>query len=168
MNEGEETLGRIGRAVNCMLQNFAVTLVGVRDAALSVSSTATKILAAARHLAEGRRAGSAEGTNTSSAVEAMAASMSQVSKHAKLSADMAHRVYDQLKRSTNSMNASYLGMGKVDEGLITESRSDPKIGMRYYFQPRMCMLQWRHSGLVNYLNRVPQGWQVRLEGLWIG
>ena len=25
--------------------------------------------------------------------------------------------------------------------------------MRYYFQPRMCMLQWRHSGLVNYLNR---------------
>jgi uncharacterized Fe-S cluster-containing protein len=54
------------------------------------------------------------------------------------------------------------------EGLITESRNDPKIGMRYYFQPRMCMLQWRHSGLVNYLNRVPQGWQVRLEGLWIG
>jgi uncharacterized Fe-S cluster-containing protein len=54
------------------------------------------------------------------------------------------------------------------EGLITESRTDPKIGMRYYFQPRMCMLQWRHSGLVNYLNRVPQGWQVRLEGLWIG
>jgi uncharacterized Fe-S cluster-containing protein len=54
------------------------------------------------------------------------------------------------------------------EGLITESRTEPKIGMRYYFQPRMCMLQWRHSGLVNYLNRVPQGWQVRLEGLWIG
>jgi uncharacterized Fe-S cluster-containing protein len=54
------------------------------------------------------------------------------------------------------------------EGLITEARTDPKIGMRYYFQPRMCMLQWRHSGLVNYLNRVPQGWQVRLEGLWIG
>jgi uncharacterized Fe-S cluster-containing protein len=54
------------------------------------------------------------------------------------------------------------------EGLITEARSDPRIGMRYYFQPRMCMLQWRHSGLVNYLNRVPQGWQVRLEGLWIG
>ena len=54
------------------------------------------------------------------------------------------------------------------EGLITEARSEPRIGLRYYFQPRMCMLQWRHSGLVNYLNRVPQGWQVRLEGLWIG
>jgi hypothetical protein len=40
--------------------------------------------------------------------------------------------------------------------------------MRYYFQLRMCMLQWRHSGLVNYLNRTLHGIQVRLEGLWIG
>ena len=30
------------------------------------------------------------------------------------------------------------------------------------------MLQWRHSGLVNYLNRTPSSLQVRLEGLWIG
>jgi|WetSurMetagenome_2_1015567.scaffolds.fasta_scaffold30565_2 uncharacterized Fe-S cluster-containing protein len=54
------------------------------------------------------------------------------------------------------------------EGLITEARCDIKIGMRYYFQPRMCMLQWRHSGLVNFLNRTPDALQVRVEGLWIG
>lgn len=54
------------------------------------------------------------------------------------------------------------------EGLVQESRSELKIGMRYFFQPDMCMLQWRHSGLVNYLNRTPKGLQVRLEGLWIG
>lgn len=54
------------------------------------------------------------------------------------------------------------------EGLVHESRCDLKIGMRYYFQPRMCMLQWRHSGLVNYLSRNADHWQVRLEGLWIG
>jgi uncharacterized Fe-S cluster-containing protein len=54
------------------------------------------------------------------------------------------------------------------EGLITQTRVEPRIGMRYYFQPTMCMLQWRHSGLVNYLNRTPAGLQVRLEGLWIG
>lgn len=54
------------------------------------------------------------------------------------------------------------------EGLITQARSPIKIGMRYFFQPRMCMLQWRHSGLVNYLNRTPNGLQVRVEGLWIG
>lgn len=54
------------------------------------------------------------------------------------------------------------------EGLISEARCDIKIGMRYYFQPHMCMLQWRHSGLVNLLNRTSAGLQVRLEGLWIG
>ncbi len=54
------------------------------------------------------------------------------------------------------------------EGLIHEARCEIKIGMRYYFQPRMCMLQWRHSGLVNFLNRTPDALQVRLEGLWIG
>jgi len=54
------------------------------------------------------------------------------------------------------------------EGLVKESRVDPAIGMRYFFQPEMCMLQWRHSGLVNFLNRTPEGLQVRLEGLFIG
>ncbi len=54
------------------------------------------------------------------------------------------------------------------DGLIRTTRCDIRIGMRYFFQPRMCMLQWRHSGLVNYLNRTPEGLQVRLEGLWIG
>ncbi len=54
------------------------------------------------------------------------------------------------------------------EGLITQKRCEIKIGMRYFFQPRMCMLQWRHSGLVNFLNRRAEGLQVRVEGLWIG
>ncbi|MDR3516716.1 MAG: (Fe-S)-binding protein [Azospirillaceae bacterium] len=54
------------------------------------------------------------------------------------------------------------------EGLITQTRADIRIGMRYFFQPRRCMLQWRHSGLVNYLNRTDEGLQVRVEGLWIG
>lgn len=54
------------------------------------------------------------------------------------------------------------------EGIITETRQELRIGGRHFFQPRMCMLQWRHSGLINYLNRLPNGWQVRLEGLFIG
>ena len=54
------------------------------------------------------------------------------------------------------------------EGLIREARCELRIGERHFFQPRMCMLQWRHSGLVNYLNRTPDGLQVRVEGLWIG
>ena len=54
------------------------------------------------------------------------------------------------------------------EGLAVETRTELKIGMRYYFQPRMCMLQWRHSGLVNFINKTAEGLQIRVEGLWIG
>ena len=54
------------------------------------------------------------------------------------------------------------------EGIVHQTKRELRIGERYFFQPRMCMLQWRHSGLLNYLNRNEDGWQVRLEGLFIG
>ena len=54
------------------------------------------------------------------------------------------------------------------EGLVKARRIDIEIGRRYWFQPRMCMMQWRHSGLVNYMNHTDDGIQVRIEGLWIG
>jgi uncharacterized Fe-S cluster-containing protein len=54
------------------------------------------------------------------------------------------------------------------EGIVTETRSDLKVGMRYWFQPQMCMLQWRHSGLINFLTRTKEGTQIRIEGLFIG
>ena len=54
------------------------------------------------------------------------------------------------------------------EGLVTQARMPIEIGRRYFFQPRLCMLQWRHSGLVNYVSQGRDGIQVRVEGLWIG
>jgi uncharacterized Fe-S cluster-containing protein len=54
------------------------------------------------------------------------------------------------------------------EGMVAASRDELKIGMRYWFMPHRCMLQWRHSGLVNFLNRGKKGLQVRVEGLFIG
>ncbi|MCK9595342.1 MAG: Fe-S cluster protein [Candidatus Omnitrophica bacterium] len=54
------------------------------------------------------------------------------------------------------------------EGVITETRKELRIGMRYWFLPHRCMLQWRHSGLINFINRGRSGIQVRIEGLFIG
>ena len=54
------------------------------------------------------------------------------------------------------------------EGLVTEARSELHIGARYWFLPRRCMLQWRHSGLINFLTRTSRGFQIRIEGLMIG
>jgi uncharacterized Fe-S cluster-containing protein len=54
------------------------------------------------------------------------------------------------------------------EGIVKTSRATLEIGRRYYFQPRYCMLQWRHCGLVNSIGKTPDGLRVRIEGLWIG
>lgn len=54
------------------------------------------------------------------------------------------------------------------DGLVRETRTDLRIGMRYFFLPHRCMLQWRHSGLINFMNKVEGATAIRLEGLWIG
>jgi uncharacterized Fe-S cluster-containing protein len=54
------------------------------------------------------------------------------------------------------------------EGMVNYTRKELQIGRRYYFQPRYCMLQWRHCGLVNSLGKNKDGLRVRIEGLWIG
>lgn len=54
------------------------------------------------------------------------------------------------------------------EGIVTKTNKELRIGERYFFQPRLCMLQWRHSGLINFINRTEDGLRIRLEGLLIG
>jgi uncharacterized Fe-S cluster-containing protein len=55
------------------------------------------------------------------------------------------------------------------EGIIKESKEKIELGRRYWFLPRRCMLQWRHSGLVNAVTRLKDNsYKVRIEGLLIG
>jgi uncharacterized Fe-S cluster-containing protein len=54
------------------------------------------------------------------------------------------------------------------EGIVFEARTELKIGMRYWFLPHRCMLQWRHSGLINFINNTSEGKVVRSEGFFIG
>jgi uncharacterized Fe-S cluster-containing protein len=54
------------------------------------------------------------------------------------------------------------------EGIVRTTQKELKIGMRYWFMPRRCMLQWRHSGLINFMSRTKDGTQIRIEGLLIG
>jgi uncharacterized Fe-S cluster-containing protein len=54
------------------------------------------------------------------------------------------------------------------EGRVHNSRTELKIGMRYFFMPHKCMLQWRHSGLINFIKKTKDCTSIRIEGLWIG
>jgi uncharacterized Fe-S cluster-containing protein len=54
------------------------------------------------------------------------------------------------------------------EGIVKDTSKELKIGMRYWYLPHRCMLQWRHSGMVIFMNRVNEGVRVRIEGIMIG
>jgi uncharacterized Fe-S cluster-containing protein len=54
------------------------------------------------------------------------------------------------------------------EGIVTSSRKELRIGMRYWYLPHRCMLQWRHSGMVIFMNNTNEGTRVRVEGIMIG
>lgn len=71
-------------------------------------------------------------------------------------------------RSEGFIDIGYY-VAQAYDGLIRESGKEIKLGMRYWFLPRRCMLQWRHSGLVNAITKQKDGsLKVRIEGLFIG
>lgn len=55
------------------------------------------------------------------------------------------------------------------DGIIKKTKIEPKIGMRYYWMPRSCMIQWRHCGLITSIARDSGGYyKVRIEGVYLG
>ncbi len=55
------------------------------------------------------------------------------------------------------------------DGIIKESKVPIELGRRYWFMPHRCMLQWRHSGLINAVTKQKDGsLKIRIEGLFIG
>ena len=70
-------------------------------------------------------------------------------------------------RSTGFKDIGYYS-AQAYEGIVSASKTDLKIGMRHYFMPHRCMLQWRHSGLINFINNNKDGMMIRVEGLFIG
>ena len=53
------------------------------------------------------------------------------------------------------------------EGMVRHTRAPLEIGRRYFFLPRYCMLQSRHSGVINLIARRAHGARVRIEGITI-
>jgi PAS domain S-box-containing protein len=112
--EGEDTLGRIARSVNIMLDNFSRMLIQVKQMGLSVSSSAAELLAAAEQIAAGARRQTEQISNTSSSVIEMAASMKQVSKNAERSAQAAQRALSMAERGDMSVRDTSEAMSRID------------------------------------------------------
>ena len=128
--EGEDALGKLVQAVNKMLDDFGLMLTEVKQIGLSVSSSATEILAAAEQIAVGSQRQADEITNTSSAVEEMAASMTQVSRNAEASADAARRALEMAEHGDKSVRNTSEAMTRIDSAVQQTSEKMRLLGVR--------------------------------------
>lgn len=53
------------------------------------------------------------------------------------------------------------------EGLVRRTRVELEVGRRYFFMPAWCMIQMRHSGVVNLVAKYGSALRTRVEGIWI-
>jgi PAS domain S-box-containing protein len=128
--EGEDTLGSVVRSVNRILDHFGSMLTEVKHIGLSVSSSATEILAAAEQMAVGSQRQADEITNTSSAVEEMAASMSQVSRNADASAATAKRAIELAEHGDMTVRNTSEAMLRIDSAVQETSEKMRLLGVR--------------------------------------
>ena len=128
--EGEDALGKLVQSVNKMLDDFGSMLTEVKQIGLSVSSSATEILAAAEQIAVGSQRQADEITNTSSAVEEMAASMTQVSRNAEASADAARRALEMAEHGDKSVRDTSEAMTRIDSAVQQTSEKMRLLGVR--------------------------------------
>jgi PAS domain S-box-containing protein len=118
---GDDTLGKIANSVNEMLERFGSMLKRVKQIALSVSSSATEILAASEQIASGAGRQADEITNTSSTVEEMAASMSQVSRNAESSASAARQAISMAEIGEKSVHDTFQAMSRISQAVQATS-----------------------------------------------
>ncbi|MBN2369311.1 MAG: PAS domain-containing protein [Vicinamibacteria bacterium] len=115
---GDETLAQIAQLVNRMLESFKAMLTEVRDAAFSVSTASSEILATSSQISKAAQHGRDQVYSTTSAVEEMAASMRQIATSAESSADAAHQVMERLTASDMDVDVAVQGMREIDTAVL--------------------------------------------------
>ncbi|MBI3651547.1 MAG: PAS domain S-box protein [Acidobacteria bacterium] len=129
-SEGDDAVGRVVALVNKMLEHFSIMVTQVKHIGLSVSSSATEILAAAEQMAVGSQRQADEITNTSSAVEEMAASMTQVSRNAEASADSSKRTLYLAERGDENVRFTVEAMERIHAAVQQTSEKMRLLGKR--------------------------------------
>jgi PAS domain S-box-containing protein len=115
--EGDDTLGRIAKAVNKMLDDFSTMLTQVKQMGLLVSTSAVQIHTASDQIAVGAQRQTEEIANISSAINEMAASMTQVSRNASNSADTAKAALDKAALGNRSAFDTAEAMSQIDSAV---------------------------------------------------
>lgn len=128
--EGEDTLGRIAKAINKMLDDFGAMLTQVREMGLLVSTSAVQIHAASSQIAVGAQRQTEETANISSSINEMAASMSQVSLNANTSADAAKTALSKAALGNKSASDTSEAMLQIDSAVQITAEKMRLLGAR--------------------------------------
>jgi PAS domain S-box-containing protein len=115
--EGEDTLGRIARAINQMLDDFSSMLAQVKQMGLLVSSSTVQIHSATNQIAVGAQKQTDEAANISSSINEMAASMTQVSRNAGTTAEVAKLALNKATYGNQSAFDTSNAMLQIDEAV---------------------------------------------------
>jgi methyl-accepting chemotaxis protein len=105
-------------------------LAEVRDAAFSVSTSSSEILATSTEIAKGAQYGRDQVHSTTSAVEEMAASMRQIAQSSQESADAAQQVLEHLGTSDRAVDAAAQGMRQIDHAVEETAEKMRLLGER--------------------------------------
>ncbi len=127
---GEETLAQIAQFVNQMLDGFTSMLSEVRDAAFSVSTASSEILATSSQIAKAAQHGRDQVYGTTSAVEQMATSMHQIAQSAEASAEAAQQVMERLTASDRDVDVAVQGMNEIDAAVSGTAEKMRLLGER--------------------------------------
>lgn len=122
--------GAIADAFNFMIAELRQIIMQVKQATLQVSSSATEIQTTTEHLAEGSEAQSTQIVKTSKNVEAMAASIQQVSEAATLSANVADEARTSAQQGALAVQNNIMAMGKIREQVQETSKRIKRLGER--------------------------------------
>ena len=115
--EGDDTLGRIARSINKMLDSFDRMLKQVKQLGLMVSSSAMQILSASEQMSEGAQRQANEITITSASVEEMAASMNQVSVNTETTSRAANLALDRAQQGGTAVQDTSDAILRIDSAV---------------------------------------------------
>jgi twitching motility protein PilJ len=125
-----DELGSVADAFNVMLEGISDLVKRVKESGTQVSSSANEILASSEQIASGAERQILEINNTTSAVEEMSISMSQVSDNANAAAEAAQNSKDAAMQGGTDVQEVIEGMRRIRDTVQTTAKKIKTLGDR--------------------------------------
>ncbi len=125
-----DVLGNVVDAINVMVDELAVIIKDVRQAALQVASGANEMIVSTAQMATGSQAQSRESMTVSSAVEELTLSVRQVADSADASAVAARQALEAARKGDQSVKNILEGMQRIRSEVQAISRKIKGLGDR--------------------------------------